>query len=366
MNKERIAIYPFSTECNVFSDFCDMIGENYCLVEAASPLVWGLTDQIIKTSEGEITVRKSPAEFEKEVDTLLIPDFYISEKAESALINEISKYMPKVRKVVYYGGFSNKGKQKLIDIAAELSVDFKDLRDYSNSTEVHFNTIIEDIDIPLIAVAGVWENTNKFETALAINRSLKKQGYKVLQVGSRGYADMFGAVPFPDFMLDPSVSEFDKPLMFSLFLKELVYKEKPDVIIVSIPGATQSLNGIFPNRSGVLQFITFQAMTPDYVVMCSMFETNPDVYTDMVKNLCYYRYGVSVDAISMSGMYFDISYINETHELSTLLATDEQLSTSLQKVTDNELLITDITAEGQGDRIAEDIINKLAAENISI
>lgn len=363
MSKERIAIYPFSRECNVFSDYYDMISENYCIVEAASPLVWRITGKVLKTSEGEITIKKSPSEFEKEADTLLIPDFAIGKTAESGLINEIFKYMPKVKKIMYYGSLSYEGKQKLIDKAEELKIEFADFRDYSHEHNVDFDVMIEYCDVPVVAIAGVWENTNKFQAALAVNQALTKKGYNVLQIGSRGYAELFGAVPFPAFMLDPCVSEFNKPLMFSSYIKALAEKNKPDIIIVCIPGSMQMMNESFPNGSGVLQYTVFQALKPDYVLICSMYEPNPDIYNGLMKNLCMYRYGVELDAINMSRLCFDANTSTELLELYTISADDDMMKEALAKADKCEALLTDVTVEGQGEVIVESIIRKLSEES---
>lgn len=366
MKKEKLAIYPFSKECMVFSDYYDMIDEKYCLAEAASPLVWGMTGMKIKTADGEITLKKSPDEFTEDIDVLLIPEFYISVKAEEPLINVIAKYMSEVKKVIYYAEFSYEGKKKLTDRAKELGIEFVDLREYSGSADIDYGNNIYECDIPVVAIAGVWENTNKFETALSVKRSLISKGYKVLQIGSRGYAGLFGAYPFPDFMLDPEISEFEKPNMFSSYINQLAEKESPDVIIVCIPGAMQMINEKFPNRSGILQYTAFQALKPDYVLVCSMYENHPDIYNGLLKNLCNYRYGVGLDAINLSRLYVDITTSNESGRLNTLYADDEMMDEAFSKSELCEALITDITLSGQGEIIADDIVKKLTGECVGV
>lgn len=45
MKCEKIGIYPFNNDCNVFLQYSDLISSDYRICELASLTGWGLTDK---------------------------------------------------------------------------------------------------------------------------------------------------------------------------------------------------------------------------------------------------------------------------------------------------------------------------------
>lgn len=98
-----------------------------------------------------------------------------------------------------------------------------------------------DISTPIITVAGMGEKTNKMELQMDLVISLQKDKYKVVWVSSRNEALLYNGQKFPTFMYDEGVSEKKKILMYNHYLKWIEQSEKPDVILIGIPG------GIMPD-----------------------------------------------------------------------------------------------------------------------
>ena len=101
--------------------------------------------------------------------------------------------------------------------------------------------ILYDISTPIITVAGMGEKTNKMELQMDLVISLQKDKYKVVWVSSRNEALLYNGQKFPTFMDDEGVSEKKKILMYNHYLKWIEQSEKPDVILIGIPG------GIMPD-----------------------------------------------------------------------------------------------------------------------
>lgn len=366
MNKKRIVVYPFNEECKVFSDYLELLDEKYIFAEAASPAAWGFAGKTINTSEGEYVIKKSPTEFEGEADILLIPDFVIMEKAEPSLISEIISFIPFVEKVIYYAGFSEKSKKIITDKCFETGCEFWDLKNYSDSYNFDIENKIINTKVPVVAVAGLWEDTDKFKVALSLRRGLINNGYKVSQIGSRGYAELFGAHPFPSFMMNTGISEFIKPIMFSKYIDNIVKEENPDIIIVGIPGSLQSLNNDFPNNCGILPYMTFQALNVDYFVLCTFFDTNPLKFNKAISDMCMYKYGVKPDMIHMSKTSIDMLSTNERHRIHYFHTDDETVNNTISSVYGDDNLMTNLTYAENEKMVAGKIIEKLSCDNFSI
>ena len=65
---------------------------------------------------------------------------------------------------------------------------------------------------------------------------LNNLDYKVCVVSSRTNAELFGIHSFPEFMLQHNLDESSKIINFNHYIKELEVSEKPEIIIIGVPG----------------------------------------------------------------------------------------------------------------------------------
>ena len=94
----------------------------------------------------------------------------------------------------------------------------------------------------MVFVASVIENTNKFDVQLGLRKFLQEEGYKVSQIGTKEYCELFGFHAIPEFMYANQLSEADKIVWFNRICKSIELQEKPDIFIIGVPGATMVFN----------------------------------------------------------------------------------------------------------------------------
>lgn len=367
MKYEKIGIYPFNYDCNIFTQHSDLISPNYKVCELASLKGWGFTGKKVKLNSEDIQIKSSPQEFEETLDIMFIPEFDVSEQVENIIVNEIVNYISKVSKIMCFAKLTDDNLHRLksecsksgtcmLHYAYEADKN-DDYKQYLKKDEVH----LEQIDIPIIAVAGLWENTDKFETSLVLRDKLIKEGYKVSQVGSRKYCELFGFHSFPDFMLNPEISEVKKPLLFNRYIKKISEDEKPDVIIIGVPGSIQSFNEKHTNHFGILPYLVFQSVLVDFLVMCTFYESSSPKFLEEVSNLCKYRLSCNVDMFHMSNLFFDM---DETLEKGLISANKLPLEmverTIKEKFSESKFPIINIYNEASVDNLYNAILDKLS------
>lgn len=165
--------------------------------------------------------------------------------------------------------------------------------------------ILYDISTPIITVAGMGEKTNKMELQMDLVISLQKDKYKVVWVSSRNEALLYNGQKFPTFMYDEGVSEKKKILMYNHYLKWIEQSEKPDVILIGIPG------GIMPDSKkqvgyfGITSFEVLNAINPDYFIMSLYGNTLGKNYLDELRNVMKYKFNVEVDSFYVGDMEQD-------------------------------------------------------------
>ena len=164
---------------------------------------------------------------------------------------------------------------------------------------------IKEISTPVIFVAGISERTEKYYIQLALRHKFKSKGYSVAQIGTKNYCDIFGFHPFPAFMFSSELSELSKIILFNHYVKKIELTEKPDVIIIGIPGGIMPLDTEFNNRFGITAYEISQAVSPDAVIMSVLYENLPQEYFEEINLTAKYRFGFEIDCFNISNTKFD-------------------------------------------------------------
>jgi peptide maturation system protein (TIGR04066 family) len=184
---------------------------------------------------------------------------------------------------------------------------FKSFNDYvcSNIPKSPESEEIFQLDTPLIYVLGTTERTHKFEIQLTLREQLLQTGYKISQVGTRPYSEMLGFHSFPQFMFSCSIAESANVTLFNHFVKQIELNEKPDVIIVGIPGAIMPFNNKITNRFGILAYEASLGVKPDAAVLSVLDDDYKKEYFELMSKTVKYKFGFDIDCFNISNVQFD-------------------------------------------------------------
>jgi peptide maturation system protein (TIGR04066 family) len=159
--------------------------------------------------------------------------------------------------------------------------------------------ILNHINAPIITVLTHGKYTNQFTTELAVRRHFISQGYKVTQIGSWDGGQFFGFANLPDFLYEKR-DAYDKILMFNRFVKELVDKEQPDLLIVGVPDAVMKYSDQELLGLGVLPFIMCSAVSSDASVLCTHYAIYIKEFFERMSRFCDYKLGCPVQFFGMA------------------------------------------------------------------
>ncbi len=366
MKKEKLLIYPYDGEFSPILRHKNLI-ENYNVVRLESPRGWGLTGRDGGEADGGgylgITVT---SDFEKSLD--LCDAILFSESRNQV---DFDKFiMPKVISSI------KRGKNIIFTIPLDCNtyniilgecekgrVDFKYYGipiDQEKSYKIDVNSeFLYNIDTPVIFVLGIGERTNKFEIQLALRENIIKMGYNVIQIGTRGYCELLGFHSFPEFMYGGMLSETNKIALFNHFIKKLETNEKPDVIIIGVPGGIIPFNNKLTNRFGVLAYEVSQAVTPDSTVFSWYYEKYSTEYFNKMIDSIKYRLGCKVDCYNLTNVMFD--WNNSRLENKMLYISLDSKIVDTEKIRHKELNISVFNVLNQKDAfdMADCLIGKL-------
>ncbi len=178
--------------------------------------------------------------------------------------------------------------------------------------------LICDIPVPVVFVMGAGPHTNKFETQLSLYEYFQKKGYVVSHIGSKSIAGFFGVDFFTEDYCNAQISVRDKIIMLNRAIYRKYLKERPDVMIIGIPGGFMQLNPMRYEEIGDMAYIVSQAVTPDASVLCTYASDFTEEHLEWLKNVCQYRLNAPIKNLVISNTVMDISFETQQCEYTTI------------------------------------------------
>lgn len=308
--RERVLIYPYDYEMTPVIRHCELV-QDYEITRLISPKGWGLHGKDAGTADGGyslgITVESN---FESNLA-----------HCDTVWFTESTKYLDYEEYVAPKINSSIKAGKNIITTAHFQEEILNEIREKCKAKGTvlrSFPTPEEDIELkssslykintPIVLIAGIAERTNKFELQLSIRDYFLQKGYRVSQVGSRSYSELFGFHSMPDFMYAGTLnrSEVTKVFLFNQYIKNIEVTERPDVIIIGIPGGTMAYNAQHSNGFGILAFEIAQAIQPDAVVYSILYEKYTTEYFEKIANFAEYRFGFEIDLFNLTNQRLDL------------------------------------------------------------
>lgn len=359
---EKLLIYPYDRH------FTPILRHNcldkYQISVLVSPNGWGGAGMDVSTYEYSSPLGLNvTSDFES---ALLMCDAVLFTQSDH-FVNFDKLIYPKILKSI------NAGKNIICTITLEGDI-FNKIKEECNKKNVDFiyynslsNESIDYIDsekihkvnIPIIFVFGMGEQTNKFEIQLALRNYFKNKGYKVSQIGSRTYCELLGFHSIPGFMFSTKVKENEKIILFNRFIKYIELMESPDLILIGIPGGIMPLNHDFTNNFGIFAYEISQATKPDASIFSMYYDNLNNKILNNFQNLVRYKFGFEIDCFNISNVKFDwnTSRIHECKQYITI--SPEKLDEKKQELVRNDIQIFDVLNKNDRSALSKYLEEKL-------
>jgi len=258
---KRLLVYPLTVENIVFLKYKELINEYelYMIVSEKNSFYERYSDHPNIGLVEDIQRHTAAA------DTILLTKGNIVEERYLELIN-LAKSMDKELIIM-------PSVKELLRISAN----------HANDSMIESARILNchsEIDIPVISVMSLGEDSQKLELHLAIANSFKHKGYNVLNIGASNLSPYFNFIMMPAFMY-ANLSLSEKVYRFKAFVIDLLREENYDLVVVSVPGGTMPINRYEDNRFGELTHVISNALNIDINIL------NVYVHEDM--NTSYIR-----------------------------------------------------------------------------
>jgi len=382
MQKEKAMVYSVDIE------FCPVIRhknllKNYKIVDLVSLRGWGFTGKDAAFVDGGcmtgMIVKDDYSKSLKQCDTVIFCDCKYYSGLENDIYLKMKEAIQNKKNIVSLVNLEGEHQNELVELSktnhtyvkflssAEekpnrylsrmhaLGISESEYRSNPNAFEK-----IHKIETPVVFVMGVTERTCKFEIQLAIREKLENMGYKVGQIGSRNYCELLEFNSFPNFMYNNSLSEVHKIIKFNDYIRKIELDEKPDIIIIGIPGGITRVNNKYTNKFGIYAYEISQAVEPDYVIMSTFYEDFKPEYLNNLNISAKYRFGYEVDCFNLANVRLDWEDVLDLNSDIYIKLDSSFIGKKTEQYSKANIPIYNIFNEEHVDLIVADIVNKLS------
>lgn len=310
---EKVLIYPYGREFAPVIRNRSLLGK-YDIVDLISPPGWGMEGRDASCADrGPDMGILVHCDFEKSIekcDTVLVADCSIDQDFRRTIYKNIDFALENRKNIICTIELEDEYLADIRKICFSKNVYFKYYSKYSgiNMKEYAAEKVgfLDEIAVPVVFIGGVSENTSKFETQLSLRSIMLEKGYKVSQIGSRHYCELFSFHSFPGFVFETGLSDSQKIIMFNHYVKSIENSERPNIILIGIPGELTLFDNRFPSNFGEVAFLISNAVRPDFFILSVLYMEGLE-QLNIIKPLIENKTGFYINCINMSNAQFDLS-----------------------------------------------------------
>jgi peptide maturation system protein (TIGR04066 family) len=362
--KKKALIYPYSREFTPILR-CRELLLDYEIVSVVSPKGFMLCDKDVGQADfGEnigIIVKENFKEEIKKCDAVIISDCIVNQKFIDTIISNIEFAIESGKNVVCTMFINNEVLQELRKKSFEKNVEFKYICNETFDIEINDDENIIPIDVPIIMVEGVTEGVGKFGIELSLTSELRRNGYKVSTVCTRNYSELVNLHSIPSFMYSTGNTEVEKIVKFNRYVKSIELFEKPDIIIIGIPGGSIKYNDKLTNQFGIMTYLISRAVQADFSILCTWCDDKLEHYINNILEIYEKRFEFQIDCICISNSSFNIeqsdlnrkfifNYLDNQRIEDVIKQVQKKIDIPTYRISDSKSL----------ESIIENIINKLS------
>lgn len=316
--KEKAIVYPFDLQFEPILRHKSLLPD-YDIIGLISPEGWGLTGKnVFYSARGNTSSICINNDFE---DCLNLCDTVVFNESDSTLdfyefiYPKINISIQNKKNIIMLMRIENELENEIAVRCKENDVYFKCYNHLERFSHFYnyqaVNETLCDINTPVVFILGTSERTSKFEIQLSLREHYINMGYRLSQIGSRNYCEFLGFKSFPDFMFNSNITETNKVILFNRYVKEIEIIERPDIIIICIPGGIMPFNNIFTNKFGILAFEISQAVIPDAAVFSTLYDDYRPEYFESIAATVRHKLGYDIDCFNLTDVQFDWSKAKE-------------------------------------------------------
>lgn len=268
---KRAAIYPYNRKVSSLIRYSDLLS-GYEIVSAIVPNGFNALHKDVaileKRTNMGILGQTCFSEGIKNCDILIVAEFDSDTQFRRKIIENVIKAMSEGKDILSLFMFDEEKERIFNRMADVYSIKYTSYKNFSDLT-VPYSDSLRETYAPIILVAGINEECQKFDIQLELKKYLENGGYRVTQIGSKHYSELFGIHSFPQFMYDTALSINDKVIGLNTYVRNLEKDEAPEVIVIGVPGGLLPITDKLHQNYGLTAFEVGFALQADICLLAA-------------------------------------------------------------------------------------------------
>ena len=309
----RIAIYPYDYEMQPYLRYSSML-KSVKPVILLTPNGWASENEQLYGYKVQTVL--SNDDFQS-LDAIWITDS-VNNVQDKQIYEIVEEFLKHNKQILLSRHIQKETYDDLVQLVNKYSGKLVNL--LQNEQYINFNTIpakLYDIYTPIIDIAGIGEKTDKFFLQLAVKDYLERRGYRTTLVSSRDNSMYLDNVySLPAFMNGGIPPEY-KIILYNHFVKKIEEEEKPEVIIIGIPGEIMPISKVQPGHFGI------HAFNPDFLIMSLYGNEISGKYIKELKQIMKYNFVANIDCFYLSNYAQDVFTVNRFRPIEYFLINEK-------------------------------------------
>jgi len=302
----NVVIYPFDFEFMPIIRYVQEIRNKVKGIYA--PKAWGYNGKDASIID------------EREIVGMIVDDMSsISYEDVDLVINNTGNKLADQSIIKCIEKFLSKGKH----VYCLKSIEDKNIKRFETYKKFHYFRCSEyfdrietqnyQISTPTVCISGIMPDINKFDVFLSVSKRLESKGLKLSYIVGKEYAQFLGMHRIPQYIIDEKYRLRDNINIFRNYISYIELVEKPDILIVELPGGILPYDKNIDNYFGALHMVAYSAIRFNYNILCLPLDYYDKKNFDTMRNIFKYRFGNEISNFVISNKYYDA----ETYEFES-------------------------------------------------
>ena len=114
-----------------------------------------------------------------------------------------------------------------------------------------------------------------------------------------------------------------KIILYNHFIKKIEEEEKPEVIIIGIPGEIMPISKVQPGHFGIHAFQILNAVNPDFLIMSLYGNEISGKYVKELKQIMKYKFVANIDCFYLGNYAQDVFTVNRSRPIEYFLINEK-------------------------------------------
>ncbi len=326
----KVAVFPFDNYVKPLIEYEEFWHFEIC--NLISPIGFGINNIQMNQNGKKYIIKSKMSEADiEEMDALLIVDSYHFVQFE-LIFEQINLAAKNKKDIILARKINEKEYLEISSICRKNNVKLVEAQKESFEWEKSISGL-QNINVPVIAIIENGVRCNAFEIEMQIISVLQREDYKVSLISSRRFGNAGNIHAFPEFINGNTLNEREKIICYNQYLKYIEDNEKPEVIVIGIPGELLPLTKQRPGNFGITAYEILNAVDPDFVILSLYKDEYKEEYFEEMNNLLHYRYNVDADCFYLCSYSIDRFSINSVLPIKYLEHKNEDIETQCRQYT---------------------------------